>query len=237
MSRFIVGVDVGQSQDPTALVVLERGQSSHIGKSQRTVYDGGVPRIEHAAVKLSRYDAIHAERLPLGTSYPAVVAHIRELMYDARLRGAELVIDKTGVGRPIVDLLRRDGLRPIGISIHGGSAVSRDEIGDYGVPKRDLVGVIQVLLQTGRLKFARELPLLDVLVGELADFRVSISQSTGHDSYAAWRVGAHDDLVLALACGLWHAEHGRQRQRTSVAQTRSWSHGLIERLPPRDPRE
>ena len=28
----------------------------------------------------------------------------------------------------------------------------------------------------------------------------------GHDTYAAWREGQHDDLVLALALALWSGE-------------------------------
>ena len=53
---------------------------------------------------------------------------------------------------------------------------------------------------------------------ELLAFRVRISQLTGHDSYGAgtdWRDGgAHDDLVLALACGAWYAERMGAQQRS-----------------------
>jgi hypothetical protein len=28
-----------------------------------------------------------------------------------------------------------------------------------------------------------------------------------HDSYGAWREGAHDDLVLAVAVAAWYGEH------------------------------
>ena len=41
---------------------------------------------------------------------------------------------------------------------------------------------------------------------ELIEVRISTS---GHAQYAAeWRTGAHDDLVLALACAVWFGEHG-----------------------------
>jgi hypothetical protein len=78
------------------------------------------------------------------------------------------------------------------------------------VPKRDLAGGIQVALQTSRLKIAAGLPDTQVLVQELQNFRVKISLA-GHDSYGAgtgeeWRVGAHDDLVLAVAIALWVGE-------------------------------
>jgi hypothetical protein len=44
-----------------------------------------------------------------------------------------------------------------------------------------------------------------ILMSELADFRVRISAS-GSDTYGAWRGGAHDDLVLALALAVWWAD-------------------------------
>lgn len=42
-----------------------------------------------------------------------------------------------------------------------------------------------------------------MLSGELQNFKVKINPETAHDSYGAWREGQHDDLVLAVALGLW----------------------------------
>jgi hypothetical protein len=52
------------------------------------------------------------------------------------------------------------------------------------------------------------MPLVPVLMRELQDFRVKISDQ-GHDSYGAWREGAHDDLVLAVAVAAWYGERWR----------------------------
>jgi hypothetical protein len=90
--------------------------------------------------------------------------------------------------------------------------VTRD--GDvWNVPKRDLAGVVQVALQSRRLKVAAELPDAPVLMAELANFRVKISLAS-HDSYGAgtgeeWRENPHDDLVLAVAIALWAAQRSR----------------------------
>ena len=72
--RFIVGADIGQARDPTALAVIEA----------------------EAEMILVR----HLERLPLGTPYPDAVKRIGEVVQT--LPGAELVVDATGVGRPVV---------------------------------------------------------------------------------------------------------------------------------------
>jgi hypothetical protein len=63
----------------------------------------------------------------------------------------------------------------------------------------------QSLLQSGRLRFAGALPLLDTLNAELQSFEVKVS-TLGHDTYEAWRGGAHDALVLAVAIACWLRE-------------------------------
>ena len=121
---------------------------------------------------------------------------------------------KSSAGWPGMPIESRPGLaaRLVPIQITGGNQVTRD--GDiWNVPKRDLAGVVQVALQSGRLKIAANLPDAQVLVAELQNFRVKISLA-GHDSYGAgageeWRVGAHDDLVLAVAIALWAAQRSR----------------------------
>ena len=124
------------------------------------------------------------------------------------LRGSVLVVDSTGVGAPVVDMMEKEGLCPYAISIHGGDAVG-SEGRKYRVPKRDLVSTLQVLLQTQRLKVAEGIKDAQLLVEELLNFRIKISAS-GHDSYEHWRESAHDDLVLAVALACWMAENMRE---------------------------
>ena len=114
-----------------------------------------------------------------------------------------LIVDGTGVGAPVVDMFKRSGLYLIPIVIHGGGQITRDKT--LRVPIRDLVGILQVLLQTKRLKIAAGLPDVRTLVEELLNFQVKISD-VGHDSYGVWREGVHDDLVLAVAMACWVAE-------------------------------
>jgi hypothetical protein len=70
------------------------------------------------------------------------------------------------------------------------------------VPKRDLVSVVQVALQTDKLKIAEALPEAGTLVRELQGFQVKITDAA-NDTYGTWREGAHDDLVLAVALALY----------------------------------
>ena len=201
--KYFIGLDLGQANDYSALAVVEKivppdplaGVDIHV--------IGGSLRPE--ARPRPRYDLVWLDRYPLHLPYPEMVGRVAALLASPPLRGRNLLaIDNTGVGRPIVDLFRQAGLRPVPITISGGSAVTAQD-GGYVVPKRDLVGAVKVALQSARLKIARGLPLADVLTRELLSFEVRIS-AAGHDQYAAWRENEHDDLVLAAALALWSGE-------------------------------
>lgn len=186
---YIVGLDLGQAQDPTALAVIERSRAS----------DG------------ASYAVRHLKRWPLRTAYTEIVEEVTTLLRRPPLRDtvAALVVDATGVGAAVVDLFKAvslggDGLVPV--TITAGADAQKDEQGGWRVPKRDLVGVVQVLLQNQRLRIAAALPEAETLLRELEGFRVRIS-AAGRDTYGAWRDGTHDDLVLAVALACWYAEH------------------------------
>lgn len=199
---FIVGLDLGQSQDFSALVVIE---------SHRPVRGIDIPL--SAPTPQATYAVRHLQRWPLGTAYPVIVQDVAALMGrvpQADGRG-ELVVDHTGCGRPVVDMIRRAQLHPIAVSLHGGDRVTR-EGQDYRTPKRDLVGCVAVLLQQQRLRFAQDLPLTPILTKELLNFKVRIDPATAHDSYSAWREADHDDLVLALALACWWGEYWHNRR-------------------------
>ena len=150
------------------------------------------------------YQVGYLERVPLGTPYPAIVAHVGRLL--TKLPGRpQLIIDFTGVGRPIFDMFVCSGIYPIGVLITGGTAVTRDRR-TYTVPKLILVSRLQALLHQGHLKILRELPEAETLVRELQDFRMEFT-AAGHLTFNA-RSGKHDDLVLALAIAVWRAYGG-----------------------------
>jgi hypothetical protein len=224
----IVGVDLGQQRDPTAITVIERGYVSagklynaHYWYKGREIYAAREP------VKLE-YHVRHLERPALGTSYVDVVERIIVLLKSLAELDDELVltVDMTGVGRPVADMLKRRleewleqdrnvYLNTAWITITGGDSVTKAEGGGIRVPKRDLASAPLVLMQNKQLKIAEGLQLADTLKSELLNFKVKINIATGHDSYEAWREGDHDDLVLAVAMACWCGER-YLRKETSM---------------------
>ena len=91
------------------------------------------------------------------------------------------------------------------VTLTAGHAVTGGEDGILHVPKRELVGTLQVLLQTRRLRVSRSLPDAAVLVQELENFRARVTTAR-QETLESWREGRHDDLVLAVAMAAWLGE-------------------------------
>jgi hypothetical protein len=207
MIKYLLGLDLGQSQDYTALTITET--------------------VPQPGGKAPHYHTRHIERFPLGTSYPAIVARLSEMVRRPPLVDNYLLVaDQTGVGRPVVDMLIAAGVRVVPVTITGGNEVTETDDG-YHVPKRDLVSVLQVTLQTGRLQFAKGLPAVAQLVQELLEFQVKITASA-NDTYGAWREGTHDDLVLSLALALWIVEKDGHRPVILDSTYDSWDRSKVE---------
>ncbi len=188
---LFVGLDLGKTRDFSALCVIER--------------TGNAPANFH-------FSCTYLHRWALKTEYLRIVADTVRLMNKPELQSGPsrptLAIDATAVGVPVVELFRREkhNSKLVPIWITGGSTVSRGS-GVTHVPKKDLVAVVQVYLQSKRLKIASQLPEAGTLTRELQNFEMRITASANETFGAAseWRENSHDDLVLAAALALWSA--------------------------------
>ena len=225
---FFLGLDLGQQADPTAIAILDRLEGPETQKTEvwKTIKADarrtGEIRVQLTEPGLASFRCGYLERLRLGTSYPVVADHVLALLDTEPLKGqTQLVVDATGVGRPVVDMLLQRGLKPTAITITGGDSVTYDR--GWRVPARDLIGSVQVLLQTDRLKFSAGIPAVPQLVQELLSFRVKINPLTAHDSYGN-REGQHDDMVFAVAVAAWWGLRWRPTETRSFGSV-SWVTG------------
>ena len=192
---WLVGLDLGQRRDYTALAVVQRTD---------TLRPSGELRV--APTREARYAVKQLDRIR-GVSYETVAERMVALLKRPELAKAQLAVDGTGVGVAVLDMLEARGLRPERVTITGGlEATSHGR--EHHVPKRDLASAVAVLLDAERLLIDEALPLAPALTGELENFRVKLSP-TGHASFEAgtdWRENEHDDLVLAVALAVWLGE-------------------------------
>jgi len=214
VQRFIMGVDLAQSVDFTAIAVMKHHRTTrdhfHVDDETKILRQNAD---EH-------FDLVHLERLKRGMPYPEIVQHVAMLLARDPLHtmGCDLIIDATGVGRPVFELFERASLRPIGITITSGDGYS-SQAGDWWkVSKGLLVAGIDARLATGELRFAADLTEAGALRNELAEFRRHLSAS-GNATWSA-RATAHDDIVMALALCVFWATHRNKRGEFSTSFVR-----------------
>ena len=145
--HFFISADLGQANDYTAISIIERILTGPgvLGPDGRG---------------LRRLHLRHIERPARGTPYPEVVDRLIELYRSEPLRGFDksVVIDLTGLGRPVYDMMRERGFRYSlnAVSITGGMDVTFNE-GHYNVPSANWSQGCKCCFRTGELKFARGL--------------------------------------------------------------------------------
>jgi hypothetical protein len=205
----VVGVDVGQRVDPTAIAVCER--------------EG------------DRYLVRHLERLKLGTSYPDVASRVGEVYRGILSRqGARLseeqrhaavsgdyhgyatpeellaerakadtfvVVDATGVGTPVIDLIReRGGINDYNLTgcffTYGDKLNGQLGRKEASVGKGYLVSRLQALIQSKRIQLPHTAEAR-ALAEELLVYEIHVDENA-NAKYGAFKVGTHDDLVTAL---------------------------------------
>ena len=112
----------------------------------------------------------YLERMPLGMRWLDIIERLREIheSMSADLQARTWVVDSTGVGDSVVNLIRKAGLAKYltAIQITNGHEVCPTTLNHHGyyVPKRDLITKLQLMLQQKRLKVAAALPDAALLI-------------------------------------------------------------------------
>jgi hypothetical protein len=187
-----LGIDLGQSRDHTAVAAVAREQRN-LGADPAT-YE---PVVETA------YSITGIRRLPLGLSYPAIISEIQQIR--AKIPGrAEMVVDATGVGAPVIDLLRERQETAVVPVIFTAGGVERYERGAWRVPKKDLVHGLLITFEASALRIPKNHAHAALLIDELKKMSLKVT-GNDHAAYESWREGDHDDMVFALALAVWRA--------------------------------
>jgi hypothetical protein len=205
------GLDLGQRNDPAALAILQRLHRN----------TGAIDPVSREYQWEMVFQLRHVERFRLGTPYIQIVDKLHHLIRDVGLgahplflpagwplqRGhasnplRTLVVDSSGVGAPVVELLLRDikDCSIVPVTITSGEAAPPDPHTNNGfcVPRRDLISALRVLLELDHLKIAANINNRKELMEELTNLT---DRPTAH----------HDDLATALAT--WQATKGLFRQ-------------------------
>ncbi len=188
---LFIGLDLGQLVDPSAASVVRR---------DIIVDAAGLPTRNIAGHWAYRFTVLGLRRFPLHTPYTHIVNYVKA----NRPPGSRLVIDATGVGRPIVEMFRDAMPFPAiidAVTITGGQSWSRPSAGEWHASKVELVAATRVVLESTVLKVIPSLEHASLLKRELLNFRIKVAK-TENETYEA-REGDHDDLVISVILPIW----------------------------------
>ena len=207
MSRSsLVCVDFGKKRDFSAMCMLERLAREPGGRRQPgRIYPPTTPYTP------ATYICHHLYRWPLLTPYPTIVADVVRVLASGRVpRPVTLLCDGTGPGVAIVDLFDATPVRPqpIAVVVTTGYQTTQLRAREIHTPKKDLVLHVGAAGddRPARLILGPRLPFFDAVKKELESFSAETNPVSGHITYEAYREQDHDDLVFALALGVWYGE-------------------------------
>ena len=191
--RYWLGCDLGQKQDPTAVIVIK---------------DYAHPEWQNARQVLGKRHRVivYADHF-IGYSYPDIVSHLIRTMTREPLRNSvQLVIDATGLGRVISDLLQEARVEHIAMQSTVGQNWSRK--GRYvNVGKHAMIENLSILFSSSDLTFAKDLPLRDHIMSELETFQLEMTNA-GLPIITQGRRGQHHgDLSIATAVAAFASQY------------------------------
>jgi hypothetical protein len=186
-----VGITIGSISEPSGICVAE--------SEKRNITREWIYGEEHYLIR-------KLERLPSGTSYPAIATRAATLV--SRLKeytdeNIRIAVDATGKGKPIIDVFE-ERIREYLITqvyFNYGDQMTMTEYGRViTLGKAFLVTRLVTALQDHRLHLPRD-PASEILATELENYQIEIDPDA-NNRYGAFKVGSQDELVTALGLAL-----------------------------------
>ena len=225
--EYLIIVDPGKKRDPTAIMVM---------RDNFVIVDGS-PRIGVPDKMQHYYEIIFIDKL-LEARYTDVVDYIANIAEHRDLKNNhDLLVDGTGVGEAVIDIMREKFLVPISIVFTGGNSVNEvyqpfgkvfsdtgklagaSVLKEIRVPKDDLVAAGQMLVQQGRLNVAEGMKFEDDFKRQLLAFRGKVNDTTQRTKHEALTEADHDDLVVCFLMGAWYFTRQRKTDEQIIPPT------------------
>ena len=185
--EMILSLSLGSGGTPTGLAVVEPKLAAR--KSDKEAGAAGHDRDV-------TFEVIWLERFGAERRYPAIIGRVAEIIAarqpDQRYT---LLMDITATGRPPLKLFEDHGQYPRAMQIVAGTEETYTG-GVQSMPRRDMVSVVQVLLQSNRLQVAADLEYARDLLAGLQAFDPSPPP-------AGQATHRNEDLVRAVALACW----------------------------------
>lgn len=237
MKQYLIIVDPGKKRDPAAVMVMRDNIKIVNGASSINIPDK----------KQHFYEIVLIDKF-VNTKYTDLVRNVCALSGHRDLKNnSELLVDGTGVGEAVIDIMREQYLTPIPIVFTGGGDV-HEKYADFGsvfsnkqsgkmrgaqvlkeicVPRDDLVMAGQVVSQQGRIGIVPTLKFAEDFRRQLMGFKGDPNKVAKKMKYEAESDDVHDDLIVCYLMGAWyftrHRKTDEQVLQGSQQKISDWS--------------
>ena len=189
---FILGLDPAQLRDWSAIAIVNM---RYIAERKRFEYD---------LVAMNRKQGLPYDNI---VDWAVKVHRRPEFNKDGP---CEFILDSTGVGVAVRDMLAAKGVRMKAVTITSGEAFSRQGP-IYHVGKARLIGTFLGAFDAGKVRVNPNMPIWPALEKELLGFRAEMS-AQGRAKFEA-EPGEHDDMLFSLAMAIWYGEEVKRGKR------------------------
>ena len=223
----VLGVDLGQAHDYTGITAL--GFDRYRTEAQRendrrwmeymaALDDPHMDRHDYQATTNAweerfeggedyspepNFEVVLLERRQ--ESYVKIVERVGKIVEAAGGQDrVDIIIDATGVGAAVADIFWDQGIPVTKAMITSGTRAHWEHRIQY-IPKADLIGKANKLLQQRRVKIASGLKEAQVLQDEIRNYRYQITTNRSQ-TFGPWRASQHDDVLFSLCLALWRAD-------------------------------
>ena len=189
---FIISLDPAQLRDWSALAVIDMQ------------YLPDTRRFGYSLVAMARKQ---------GLPYDQIVDWVSRIYHKTEFnqqQPPDLVVDSTGVGVAVVDMLHTKGLRLNAVTITAGESFSQQG-SIFHVGKARLIGTFLGAFDGGKVHVNPNMPIWPQLEKEMLAYRAEIS-AQGRAKFEA-EEGEHDDMIFALAQAIWFGEEAKRGKR------------------------
>jgi len=204
--KYVLGLDLGSEVDPAAITILKRVEKFQ--ERDKRIPSHGVQTEKRKVI--NELHMVYIKEIPLHTEYPIIVQKVSEMMNNPEWVGQiHCVVDRTGVGIPVTQLMTNANIPYIGVMITGGKQANATK-DHYNVPKVDIITALLVAMQVKRFKMPKINSVSEAMRkdlsrfnDELAGFKMKVNNRTKMIAYEADTEKLHDDLVISTALAVW----------------------------------
>jgi hypothetical protein len=188
--QYVLSLDPAKSRDWSALSAIK---VYPVREKRRWEYD---------MVALAR-----KQKLPYDhETEPSIASWVVKTYQNRVFWGNEppiFLIDATGVGDAVADIIEAKGIPVERIVITPGNAATQ-EGSKYHVGKAKLIGKFLGVIDAGKFHLNPALPIMPVFERELTSFKAKVT-AHGNTQFEA-EEGEHDDLILSPAQAVWYCQ-------------------------------